>query len=321
VGGGLAPLTIRTYYTRRRKRMKRKLLKLLVVSLLIGVVFGYSSTSVVKAAIGSTINYYPRYLANDGTTPIAAYVTFTGLSASTSYYYKLKYSTVSGYTWNPSTSTWVANNSNASDFPSFSTGTGQTEYSLWIYMRSASGPAGTGDFEMKAGVSTGGGFTYGTGVTISVIDMSASGGWIEESTGTARAGRAVAVKSGTSIYGLYVAEDNGVNEGYSGTGYYKIAVPTCTNCGYTIETWELSNPGTVVGKPNTMGQEGGANYVNAGQTTTLNFTKPTAITLSSLTAASPLPATLSVLGLVALGGLAAVAALGIGAVLVRRRRE
>jgi hypothetical protein len=47
---------------------------------------------------------------------------------------------------------------------------------------------------------------------------------------------------------------------------------------------------------------------------------PTAITLSSLTAASPLPASLPVLGLVALGGLAAVAALGIGAVLVRRRR-
>jgi hypothetical protein len=48
---------------------------------------------------------------------------------------------------------------------------------------------------------------------------------------------------------------------------------------------------------------------------------PTAITLSSLTAASPLPAALPVLGLVALGGLTAVAALGIGAGLVRRRRE
>jgi uncharacterized Zn-binding protein involved in type VI secretion len=47
----------------------------------------------------------------------------------------------------------------------------------------------------------------------------------------------------------------------------------------------------------------------------------TAITLLSFTATSPLPAALPVLGLVWVGGLAAVAALGIGAVLVRRRRE
>jgi len=51
---------------------------------------------------------------------------------------------------------------------------------------------------------------------------------------------------------------------------------------------------------------------------------PTAITLASLaasTATVPTPlAALPVLGLVALGGLAAVAALGIGAVLVKRRR-
>jgi len=49
-------------------------------------------------------------------------------------------------------------------------------------------------------------------------------------------------------------------------------------------------------------------------------TNPTAITLLSLTAASPLTAAPLVPGLVALGGLAAVAALGIGAGLVRRRR-
>lgn len=55
--------------------------------------------------------------------------------------------------------------------------------------------------------------------------------------------------------------------------------------------------------------------------TTLYRSTANAITLLSLTAASPLPAALPILGLVALGGLAAVAALGIGAVLVKRRRE
>jgi hypothetical protein len=150
--------------------------------------------------------------------------------------------------------------------------------------------------------------------------MASGGGWVEESTGTARAGRAVAVKSGTNIYGLYVAEDNSVNEGYSGTGYYKIAVPTCTNCGYSIETWDFNSPGVAIGQVNTMPDANGNNTVSAGATTSLTFSKPTAITLSSLTAASPLPAALPFLGLVALGGLAAVAALGIGAGLVRRRR-
>jgi hypothetical protein len=46
----------------------------------------------------------------------------------------------------------------------------------------------------------------------------------------------------------------------------------------------------------------------------------TAITLLSFTAASPLPVAVPVLGLVALGGLAAVATLGISAGLVKRRR-
>ncbi len=300
--------------------MKRKWIVTLVGSLLvIGAMFWRLSVSMVEAAVSSTIEYYPSYLANDGTTPIAAYVRFTGLNASTSYYYKLKYSTISGYTWNPSTSTWVANNSSASAFPSFSTGSGQTEYSLWIYMRSASGPASTGDFEMKAGVSTGGAFAYGTGVTVTVMDMSTNGGWVEESAGTARAGRAVVVKNGTNIVGMYIAEDNGVDEGYSGTGYYKIAVPTCTNCGYTIETWELSNPGTAVGKINTMGQEGGANSVNAGQTTTLNFDTPTVITLAILRAkpngqSAPLSWTMAVL----VG--ASLATVGASIIAFRRQR-
>jgi hypothetical protein len=51
-----------------------------------------------------------------------------------------------------------------------------------------------------------------------------------------------------------------------------------------------------------------------------NNVGPTTITLSSLIATSPPPAALPVLGLIALGGLAAVAALGIGAGLVKRRR-
>jgi len=267
-------------------------LRMIIVSLLVmALLYGYFCTSTVRAAIGSTIDNYPSSLANDSTTPIAAYVTFTGLTENTTYRYKLKYATSSGYTWNPSTTTWVANNKSASNFPTFTTGAGQTTRSLWIYMRSAASGT-TGTFTMQAGVTTGTSFTYGTGVSMTVLDMSSGcpsncGGWVEETTGTARAGRAVAVKSGSSVVGLYVAEDNSVSEGFpSTTGYYKVAVPTCSTCNYGIETWDLSNPGTVVGNANTMPDQDGDNTVGAGQTTTLNFSTPTVIRLNSLEARS-----------------------------------
>jgi hypothetical protein len=110
------------------------------------------------------------------------------------------------------------------------------------------------------------------------------GGWLEETTGTARAGRTVVVKNGTSIIGMYAAEDNGVNEGYGySPGGFRVAVPDCTTCGYTIETWDLALPGTAVGTINTMGSAGCPNTVTAATITSLNScTTPTSITLKSL---------------------------------------
>ncbi len=61
--------------------------------------------------------------------------------------------------------------------------------------------------------------------------MSASGGWLDDTSGTTRAGCAVVVKNASDIVGLYVAENNGVNEGYSGTGYYKVSVDPAPHVG------------------------------------------------------------------------------------------
>ncbi len=146
------------------------------------------------------------------------------------------------------------------------------------------------------------------------MNMTSSGGWLEETNGFSRAGKAYAVKSGATLVGLYVSEDNGVNEGYPAAlaaaapmaaGYSKVAVPACTTCGYTIESWNLAAPGTSVGQVNTMGDGACPNDVSAGAVTSLDTcTAPTAITLRTLTARAPLSplAAAPVVGLALAGG-------------------
>lgn len=86
----------------------------------------------------------------------------------------------------------------------------------------------------------------------------------------------------------------------------------------STSTWDLQTFANRGGSEEGMYVE--ASGISSYSPFALKDNQPTAVTLSSLTVASPLPAALPVLGLVALGGLAAAAALGIGAGLVRRRR-
>jgi len=73
--------------------------------------------------------------------------------------------------------------------------------------------------------------------------VDADGGWIEGTAylanGTTPAANCpVVVKnSGGTIVGIYMTEDNSVNEGYPTTaGYYKVAAPAGT--GYSVEVWD-----------------------------------------------------------------------------------
>ena len=274
-----------------------------------------------------TISYYPQYIPGDGGsgttgTPFALYVTYTGGSANAScrikaYCYGGSYgSTSKGYTWNPASSTWVYQTALWNSQREITTD-GSGNWSGWIHVKIPPGDA-AGSATLKVRVRDNDTNYDGT-VTVTVMDMSTSGdgGWVEETTGTARAGRAVVVKSGTNIVGMYIAEDNGVDEGYSGTGYYKIAVPTCSTCNYSIETWDLSDPGTAVGQTNFMPDQEGDNTVSAGQTTTLNFSTPTVITLAFLEARSSGQTAHMRWLIAALAGLVAV---GASIVALQRRR-
>jgi hypothetical protein len=293
-----------------------------ILSLLIVLV----SMSIRPVYAAGTILHYatviPADAVFDGTslaagTPFAVYGEITGAPANTSCNGpKLRLlPTSSGGTADSTFRTWTGErwltDSGAwAQFPAITTDdTGS--WSGWAY---AAVPSSATNTFLEFRINCGGGNHSSTRVSISILDMSTdgNGGWIEEVEGAARAGRAVAVRSGATLIGLYVAEDNDINEGYPPTpGYYKVAVPVCNPCNYSIETWELDAPGTAVGQVNTMPDINDNNTVAAGQATTLTFDLPTAVQLTTLqTTAAAIPAVV----------FAAVVLLLTGTAVVLRRR-
>ncbi len=294
------------------QRTFRKVL-LLVLSLALALgAWVVRPTPQVRAAISSlTIDYYPAYIhlgeadvCNSG-TPFAVRVTVFG-NVGDNFAVKIRLGT-GACTWSPISNQWLTDSGAFTSMPRGTIGS-NGEATLWLYGSAKS--SATSSLTVRARTCNSDWSSCPTPnvdsppVTVNFLNMSSTGGWLEESNGTARAGRAVVVKNGTTIVGMYVAEDNGVTEGYSGAGYYKVAVPVCSNCGYTVETWALNNPNVPVDKVNTMGTGGCPNNVGAGSVTSLNScTVPTSVTLASArarTAVWPLAAAL-IVGSVALG--------------------
>jgi len=314
--------------------MKGKWASAILAATLIVAAFVALPTPRVLAA--GTIDYYPVLFPADTTstdcstgTPYAIHVNFSGLTSANTYtikayHYNTTDTTNRGCLWNFQTNTWVAIDNFYNNLPTI---TGVTQWSGWIYLKEVTQHAAqtstanglrlrvrfrTGSTNMDATISAG-----LVAADISVSCTTNCGGWLEETDGSTRAGRAIAVKDGSTIVGMYVAEDNGVNEGYpaaliaavpaapAAAGYLKVAVPACTTCNYTVESWDLSAPGTPVGQINTMGTGTCPNTVTAGSTTSLNTCdSPTAITVNSFETHAPLNpfAAAPVLGLALAGG-------------------
>jgi hypothetical protein len=279
-----------------------------------------------------TISQYPLYVPADGGpgtigSPFAVYVTYTGGAPSANCYikayaYGTNYGAADGYAWNPSSSSWVNQASTWSNQRGI-TLDGSGNWSGWIHVKIPPATTyGADNFRVRIREAS---TNYDATVTVTYVHMSTGctancGGWVEETVGTARAGRAVSVENNTgSTYGLYIVENNGVTEGYSSSaGYYKVAVPTCTNCNYHLETWDLSAPGTPVGRQNDMPDDNGNNTVTAGTTTLLTFSSPTAVTLRTLSS-GPWPlSSKSWSGLLVVGWLLLVVAAA-GVVIALRR--
>lgn len=309
----------------------------LTLTLMGGVLVALPAQRSLAAGIASiTIDHYPAYIPTDasspcssgGGTPFAVRVTVAG-DANQNYAIKIRLGS-GACTWRPDTGSWTTD---STAFTALTRGTIESDgdVSFWLYGRANANA--TTSLTVRARGCNADWTSCADNIdsspkTVTLIDMSTSGGWLEETEGTTRSARAIAVKDGLTVVGLYVAEDNGVNEGYPGTfavagssglapdaeGYYKVAVPDCANCGYTIETWELTSPGTSVGQVNTMGEGTCPSSVTAGATTSLDSCgTPTAIALGTLKAtplANAFPTLLPALGLLVLGGVA----------LYRRRR-
>jgi hypothetical protein len=277
--------------------VNRKLISIAVsVALALGL-WGVMPTEKAFAAVTAiSIDYFPVYIPNDGGTncttqgtPFAVRVTVTG-DPSQNFALKVRLGT-GGCTWRSDTATWT-NDSTA--YTSLPRGTldGSGVATLWLYGRANS--SATASLTVRARACDA---TFATcptpnvdsaAQTVTLMNMTSAGGWLEESNGTSRAGRAVVVRNGSTIIGMYGVEENNVTEGYSSTpGYFRVAVPECATCGYTIETWDMALPGTNVGTVNTMGSNGCPNTVAVATITSLNACAvPTNITLKSVSAST-----------------------------------
>jgi len=269
--------------------MNKKFLSILVVlAMVVSLVAPLGNT--VKGAAAATINPIYYYAPYDGTqtsgTPIAYYVQLTGANINAQYYvnaYFYNGSYPSGaYIWNSSTSTWVPTTSSSptatSGHPVITTDA-SGNWSGWIFVKSRIDK----DYTVVPNIRVRFYLTSNTGTqvtatyyNVNMMNMHISGftppswvttdgGWIEgiaylaDGTTPATNCPVVVKNSSGTIVGIYMTEDNSVNEGYSTTpGYFKVAAPVGT--GYSVEVWNSSN--TKIGNAVTDV------FVKAGQTTT-----------------------------------------------------
>jgi hypothetical protein len=266
-----------------------------------------------------TIEYMPSYArTGDNDTPFVIYLTVSELNENTSYEFTARINHAG--TDRGSFTTADIGNFGISYLSLGTTPDGcgtNCSLSKWVFLRAtATVPAEPSNIRIRTRVVGASTPPFDDLSGPDFLNMTTAGGWLEESTGVARDGRAVAVFDNTDLIGLYVAKLNGVNDGYpNDSGYYRVAVPDCTDCGYTVETWELDDPGVAVGQINTMGENGCPDDVGIGAVQSMNSCNtPTAVSLAAIgvgSAVSPIPPLLLLL---------VVVGTAVGLILVRRRR-
>jgi hypothetical protein len=201
---------------------------------------------------------YPLFVANDYSAS-AFHLTASGLTASTTYYVKVRFAvglgpsgtTNRGWTWNPGSGQWAQERTD--DWTAFpqvvSDATGAiTGNAGWFYAAFGD-TTKTGPYYVLISLSTG-----GTGETVNgtlaapvtVMDMTTSGAWVHNgvATGVTAAKRAEADDEAQAdplkVYALSKTEPNGVDDDGNGvvddedygppgnTGDFRFAVPLST---------------------------------------------------------------------------------------------
>jgi hypothetical protein len=279
-------------------------------------------------AVSVEFRYYPRYImaqpsaTNEAVFPVLLRITGLNSAVHACLQVQWRVSTFEGGSrYNTATESWQA----ASNY--IDHGTGNEEMQLWVFLRNTAAtnttlgtPGNTGQIRVRVREAPTPCTTTSATTTaflspdneIAVIDNATTctvncGGWISETASQAAAGDMIVAKENSTIVGIYRAsmgdgEKNDVWPGYppydgdGGTvdGYYKIPVPACAACSYTIERWDYDNPnGSAIPNTtvNTMPDSNSNNSVTAGQTTILTFDTPTAVQLTTLqTTTATIPA-------------------------------
>lgn len=235
--------------------MRKVLLITLIISSMLVVLF--PSKSILKSASFS-VQLCPRFLPIDCTTstttpgdgtPFAAFVVIEGFSPDKSYAIK---SRIGPYTqdmtyaisWkNVNLNKWAVDNTSSSDLIKINTDS-SGNWKGWVVAKvKKTAPQGTLLYRIRLDVEPyGGNYTDSFSIGTNSLNMETQGGWIEGNAtlnGNPAENKVVVVKSGITIVGVYLTENNNVNEGYSSTsGYFKVGVPA--GGPYTVELWDPS---------------------------------------------------------------------------------
>jgi len=243
--------------------------KSLSILLILFILFSFNLKIVKSDTVSIQFGYY--YYPFDGTstsgTPFAVFVNFSGQANTqyrvTGYFYSG--STSSGYIWHLQNNNWFLTPGTTSSRPYITTD-GSGNWKGWLVFKSNSGTSfgGSVNFRVRFYLTANIDDTL-TNVNLMNMSTSGNGGWIEgyaNLDGNPAQNKIVVVKNSSgTIIGIYITEDNGVNEGYSSTpGYFKVGVPA--GCNYTVELWDPTT--------NTIYPNGSVSNVcvNAGVVTT-----------------------------------------------------
>lgn len=234
--------------------MKKFLTVLITFALLLTIFFPLRMS--VKAVLSFTPVIYPQYFPIDcltGTTtpgngtPFAVYVEILGYTANSSYAIKSRIGPGSTLTYaiswkNETANTWASDSTAYTSLLKVTTDS-SGNWRGWLVVKVLNTVTpGTLNYKARMRLSGTTSNIDSSQVSATSLNMSTEGGWIEGGAtldGNPAQNKVVVVKSGSTIVGIYLTEDNGVNEGYSSTpGYFKVGVPAGT--GYTVELWDPS---------------------------------------------------------------------------------
>jgi DNA/RNA endonuclease YhcR with UshA esterase domain len=247
--------------------MSKKFLTLILLALLILNLFPkISKAETVKLPFG--YYFYPFDGTSTAGTPFGVFVNLSGGQPNTDYYvtgYFYYSTTSSGYIWHLQNNSWFATPGSTSLRPKITTD-GNGNWKGWLVFKTNSSTNFGGPVNFRVRITLGSTNYDATLYTVNLMNMSTSGngGWIEGYAyldGNPAQGKIVVVKdSNNTIVGIYMTEDNGINENYGGgAGYFKVASPV--GCNLKVELWDpVTNVVYVNGTVENI-------CVNAGQTT------------------------------------------------------